>query len=76
MDVSGQLHALTHLPLGKFTSIGIRGWVGLRGSLNIVERRNISYPCRKSNHDSSVIQTVAILTELSRHLYSGLTKYF
>jgi hypothetical protein len=48
--------------------------VDLRVSWNIVKKRNISCSCPKSNHESSVVQTVAVVIELSRHLYSGLRK--
>jgi hypothetical protein len=35
------------------------GWVGLRGGQNTVEKRKIYFTCQETNHDSSVIQSVA-----------------
>jgi hypothetical protein len=34
-------------------------WVGPRGDLDALERRNISCAFRRSNHDASIVQLVA-----------------
>ena len=36
----------------------IRGWVDPSSILEVLQKQNISYPFRKSNHDSSVVQLV------------------
>jgi hypothetical protein len=35
------------------------GWAGTRGGLDTLEKRNIVFPCRESNGDSSVVQRTA-----------------
>jgi hypothetical protein len=37
----------------------IRGWVGSRADLDSVKKRKVSFSCWESNHDTSVVQTVA-----------------
>jgi hypothetical protein len=61
MEVSGQLHAITALPQGKQTldTHWIGGWVGHRGGLNVMEKKQISCPFWEWNPDSSVVQPVA-----------------
>jgi hypothetical protein len=71
MGVSGQLHALAALPPGiKRSGIHcVRGWLGSRDSLDVVEKREISCPCRESKPGRIL---VAIPTALSRPTLSAL----
>jgi hypothetical protein len=61
MEVSGQFQAATTLSLGKkaFGSHWIGGRAGSRVELDALEKRKISYPCRKLNHDPSEVQSIA-----------------
>jgi hypothetical protein len=49
---NGQLHAPTALPPGKEPSVPF-GWVGPRAGPDAVEKRDIVFPCRESNHTFS-----------------------
>jgi hypothetical protein len=51
----------------------IGGSVDMRAGLNIMEKREISCPCRESNHIFSVLQPVAVSTELFWHLGNGIS---
>lgn len=63
MEVTGQLHALAAVPLEKSSDTHwIGGWMGTVASLDVMEKRKISYPCQDSNPD---IWTVCILSRLS-----------
>jgi len=44
MDVSGQPHAPTALPLGKESLVPFVGWVGPRSGLDVLEKRKMSLP--------------------------------
>jgi len=45
MEVCGQLHNPTALPLGRNPGTHqIEGWVGLRAGIGILEKRKISCP--------------------------------
>ena len=55
MELSGQPHASAALLQGKEPP----GWVGFSVTVGNWEKSVFSYPCRESNHDSSVVQPVA-----------------
>jgi len=55
MKVSGQLSALVTLPLEKYSTL-IRGKVGSRSSLDVVEKRKIS---AFTNIEPTTVETVA-----------------
>jgi hypothetical protein len=54
MEMSGQFHALAALSPDKNCSHCLGGWVSPRGVINVLDKRNISCPCRDSNAESSV----------------------
>jgi hypothetical protein len=56
MELSGQLYTAAALPYGTHQ---IGGSVGPKSSLDVVKKRNISFPCRESNLDSPVAQLLA-----------------
>jgi hypothetical protein len=56
MEVSGQLHVPVVLTPGKATLVPN---VGTRKGLDVMEKRKISFPYRKSNPNSSVVQPIA-----------------
>jgi len=60
MEVSGQLHALAALPLGKeqLVSHWIGGWMGPRASLDMVAKRKNPFPAPAGNQ-TLVIQPLA-----------------
>jgi len=62
MEVSGQLHTLADLPLGKEPpdTHWIGGWVGPRAGLDVMVKRKISNPCQASNTCSSSPKPSAI----------------
>jgi hypothetical protein len=65
--MSGELHALRTLPLTKKPSTHrIRGWVGLKDRLDVLEKSKISYLCQNSNPEAC--NAVAILPLLLQHL--------
>jgi hypothetical protein len=72
----GDLHAPAALPPG------IGGWVGSVSCRDGVENRKTTYPCRHSNHVSSVVQSVAwsecVFIVLSCYFrsYYGLLGYY
>jgi len=51
MEVSGQLHIPTGLPLGEraLDTHWIGGWLGPRAGLDMVVKRKIPSPCQESN---------------------------
>jgi hypothetical protein len=51
MEVNGYLHATAALPPGEKApgTHWTGGWVGPRGGMDNVDKRKISWPCRKSN---------------------------
>jgi hypothetical protein len=50
MEASGQIHNQVALPPGKQPPFPLhRGWLGPIAGMDIVEKRNISCPGRKSN---------------------------
>jgi hypothetical protein len=60
MEVSGQLHILAALPLGKVPLVPMdRSWVDPRASRDAVENRKIFCPWLKSNDNSLVVQPTA-----------------
>jgi hypothetical protein len=65
MEVSGQLHALAALPLGKeqLVSHWIGGWMGPRASLDMVAKRKIPSLCWESNHhlDCSLVTIPTVI---------------
>jgi hypothetical protein len=75
MEMSGQHHTLTTLPPGmspRTHSIG--GWVGSKGSLDILENRKISCPCwdlnrRPSNPQPSHYTNYAVPTSGFSYIY-------
>jgi hypothetical protein len=56
--VSGQRHAPAALYPGERTP-GTEGWVGSRAGLDTEARGKVSCPCRGSNDDRPVVQSVA-----------------
>jgi hypothetical protein len=60
MEVTGQLHALAALLLGKEPpSIHwIGGWMGLRAGLDMVSKSKIPSPYWDSNPDHPIIQVI------------------
>jgi hypothetical protein len=67
----------SHFTPAKGSSVThwIGGWVGPRANPDYLEKREISCPCWKLNHNSSVSHSlVSILTELSR-LLKMMRKY-
>jgi hypothetical protein len=71
--VSGQLHAPAALcPRERTPSTHCTGgWVGLRAGLDTEVRGKILCPCRESNPDRPVVQSVIRLNELPRLLPGG-----
>ena len=55
MEVTGQPHTLATFPPVP-TELEV-GWT-TDPSLSILEKRQISFPCQESNHDSPVVQPV------------------
>jgi len=55
MELSGQHHASAALLQGKEPP----GWVDFSATVGNWEKSEFSYPCRESNHKSSVVQPVA-----------------
>jgi len=65
--MSNKLHVLGTLPLTKNPrNHWIRGWVGLKDGLDILETSKISYPCQNSNPEAC--KAVPILPMLIQHL--------
>jgi hypothetical protein len=61
--MSGQPHAPVALPPGiEPLAHCIVGWVGPRASLNVMEKRKITCPYRKSNPGGPVRSLVAMPT--------------
>jgi hypothetical protein len=60
MEVSGQLHAPAALPPGKEapSTPWTGGWVGPRAVLDVVVKRKIPSPRRKSNPRTPIVQPV------------------
>jgi hypothetical protein len=61
MELSGQFHAPAALLLEEqppITFVQEDGWE-LRAGVDVTGKRKTSLRCRKSNHDSSVVQPVA-----------------
>jgi hypothetical protein len=73
MEVSGQHHRSVDLPPPPGTYL-IGGWVGPRAGLNPVKDK-IFWFCRKSKHDSSVIQDVASLIYGQRYICRMIISY-
>jgi hypothetical protein len=72
MEVSGQLHdPTTYTPRQRAPgNHWIGGWAGPRAGLDVVAKRKIPSPYRKSNSGTSARSLVTVLTELPRlHLY-------
>jgi hypothetical protein len=60
MEVSGQLHAPPIYPQGKSPWYPLdRRWEGSRAVLDVVVKRKIPNPCRKSNPRTPMVQPVA-----------------
>jgi hypothetical protein len=57
MQVNRQFHAKAALPLGKDAHVTHwrGGWIGSRVGLDVVKKRNISWPHKESNTDSKVV---------------------
>jgi hypothetical protein len=68
MEVSSQLHASAASLQGIKPSDWIGGWVVVRGRLDAMEERNVTYPNLELNPSLPVHSLVAISTEvLSYH---------
>jgi hypothetical protein len=60
MEVSGQLHALAALPLGKVPgTLWTGGWMCPRGVLDAAVKRKIPSPRQESNPRTPIVQPVA-----------------
>jgi hypothetical protein len=57
--VVGFIHLLLYYKETAHGTNLIGGWVDPKADLDVVERKRLSYPCLKSNPDSSVILPVA-----------------
>jgi hypothetical protein len=65
MRVIGRLHTLATLPVGERSPISwLWGWVGVRASLSILEKRKISAYAENQNLDQLAHCLVTILTML------------
>jgi hypothetical protein len=66
--VSGQLHVLADLSIGKQSHVHtLKSWVGPRVGMDVTAKKKVSYPGQESNPDSSVVESVSLvgtLTEL------------
>jgi hypothetical protein len=62
MEVSGQLHALAALPPRERApdTHWVGGWVDPRTVLDAVVKRKIPSPRRESNHETPIVQPVAM----------------
>jgi hypothetical protein len=58
MGVSGQHHTLV-AGVWSLQYLLSGGWLGLRASVDVVEKRKISCPCQESNLDFLAVQAVA-----------------
>jgi hypothetical protein len=61
MDVNGQFHEVAALIPGESAPLPAEeeGWMGTRPGLDAMEKRKVSFPCQKSNHDSLEVQPIA-----------------
>jgi hypothetical protein len=50
-------------------------WVSPTADLEVIQKRNISFLCRESNHDSSVLQTIAYSLYLLSYSGSQINIY-
>jgi hypothetical protein len=78
MEVSGQLHASAALPPPSGETVPgihcIGGWLDPRAGLDLMEKKEVSFPCRKWNRDSSVAHSIAYLGSVSL-MNPNYTKY-
>jgi hypothetical protein len=62
MEVGGKLHARAALSPSIHLIVDC---VDLRARFDTSEKRAVSWPCRESNHVSSVVQPIAYLRDLN-----------
>jgi hypothetical protein len=72
VEVSGQLHVPAALPPGKESPV--QGAGCYRTGIDIVECRQISCSCQKSNSNHPNPQPVAIPTDMARLQWDNLVK--